>query len=92
MLEPVRSIYKLHTGHWSELLAEVGSKYTTMYMSHSFFSNGYEGIYWHNTARWHDYHKNKYSIKVIIRLTSLVNIQSDGQEGYKQASAFFHTS
>lgn len=27
-----------------------------------------------------------------MHLTSLVNIQSDGQEGYKQTSAFFHTS
>lgn len=73
-------------------MAEVGHKYMSMYISPSFFSSGYEDICWHNTACWYHYPKKKYSIKVIIHLTSLVNIQSDGQEGYKQTSAFFHTS
>lgn len=73
-------------------MAEAEHKYTPMYIFHSFFSNGDKDICWHNAACWYYYHKKKYSITVIIHLTSLVNIQSDGQEGYKQTSAFFHTS
>lgn len=72
--------------HGLELLAEPNTIYINVYFS--FLSMVYVDP---NAAFKYQLIKRN-TVSVIIILTPPVNIQSDGQEGYKQTSAFFHTS